>query len=320
MTHKKDAIFHLKPHVLFVMTLAAVFSVELLVMFLLPFLPRFSPVIEAFLDACLLSLLVVPFLFYFFLKPLSRNIELRKQKEIERNNLQEIDTIKNEFISTAAHELRTPVATIMGYTELLSDHGPIGPISDVQRGEFLDEIYASSERLNKIVDDVLDVSRIESGQKIALNKQSLSIKQLLEKVVKRLSLKASHHLVLEVSPGIPERFDFDDDRIDQVLGNLIGNAIKYSPEQSTITVVAVADADRCKITVADQGIGMSAEQQARVFEKFYRADTSDTSVGGLGLGMSIVKQIVEDHDGTIVVESVLGEGTRVCFSLPVQQD
>ncbi|MDH3545032.1 MAG: ATP-binding protein, partial [Desulfuromonadales bacterium] len=157
---------------------------------------------------------------------------------------------------------------------------------------------------------------IESGQRIPLYKKPLSIKALLEKANNRLSLKSNHNLILEVSPEIPERMEFDEHRIDQVIDNLLGNAIKYSPKQSPITIVVEADSHRCSVTVTDQGIGMSNEQKDRVFDKFYRADTSDTAVAGLGLGMSIVKQIIVDHGGTISIESKLGEGTSVCFTLP----
>lgn len=308
--------YHLKPRFLFIITLGAVFLVELLVMYLLHLLPDLSPPVEAFLDACLLSILVVPFLYFFFLKPLSRNIEERKLKEIERDQFEQIDILKNEFISTAAHELRTPVATIMGFTELLSDPELIGPVSEAQRDEFLGEIYENSERLNKLVDEILDISRIESGQKIPLDKKLLSTKEMLEKVVNRFKLKANHQLILDIRPGVPEKLEFDAHRIDQVLENLLSNAIKYSPKESTITIVVEGDDNHCKATIIDQGIGMTNEQKARMFDKFYRANNSNTAISGLGLGMSIVKQIIEDHGGTIRVDSESGKGTRVCFTLP----
>jgi signal transduction histidine kinase len=227
-----------------------------------------------------------------------------------------MDKLKGEFISIAAHELRTPVATIMGYAEILSDQEIIDTFTEQQKKDFLVTITENSERLDRIIDDILDANRIESGQRIPLYKKPLSIKALLEKANNRLSLKSNHNLILEVSPEVPERMEFDEHRIDQVIDNLLGNAIKYSPKQSPITIVVEADSHRCSVTVTDQGIGMSNEQKDRVFDKFYRADTSDTAVAGLGLGMSIVKQIIVDHGGTISIESKLGEGTSVCFTLP----
>ncbi len=316
MIGQDDPNYHLKPHLLFMVTLGSIFCVELLVMFFLSFMPWLSTPVEAFLDACLLSILVVPVLYFFFLRPLYKNIEKGKQEEIARYKLQKIDDLKSEFISTAAHELRTPVATIMGFTEFLSDQEVIGPLSEAQKRDFLREIYENSKRLNKIVDDILDVRRIESGDRIALNKETLFLERLLEKIVTRLRFKASHNIVLDIRSGGPKILDLDEYRIDQVMENLLGNAFKYSPEQSTITIVAESDGKHCHVTISDQGIGMTKEQQARIFDKFYRADTSDTAVRGLGLGMGIVKQIIEDHNGKIRIDSQLGVGTSVCFSLP----
>ena len=280
-------------------------------------LPELSLALEAFLDALTLSILVVPFLYFFLLQPIQKTIIDHERTEAERSELKKMDIVKSEFISIAAHELRTPVATIMGYTELLSDQNMIDTFNENQKKNFLSTIYESSEQLDKIVDDILDVSRIESGQRIPLYKKPLSIKILLEKVLNRLSLKSNHNLILEVSTEVPENLEFDEHRIDQVIENLLSNAIKYSPKQSTITIVVEADDHGCSVTVTDQGIGMTKEQIDRVYDKFYRADSSDTAVRGLGLGMSIVKQIIDDHNGTISIDSKLSQGTSVCFTLPL---
>ena len=286
-------------------------------MFFMSLLPDLPLALGAFLDAFTLSILVVPFLYFFLFQPIQKTIIDRERTEAERSELKKMDIVKSEFISIAAHELRTPVATIMGYTELLSDQNMIDTFNEDQKKNFLSTIYESSEQLDKIVDDILDVSRIESGQRIPLYKKPLSIKILLEKVLNRLSLKSNHNLILEVSTEVPENLEFDEHRIDQVLENLLSNAIKYSPKQSTITIVAEADNHGCSVTVTDQGIGMTNEQIDRVYDKFYRADSSDTSVHGLGLGMSIVKQIIDDHGGTILIDSKLSQGTSVCFTLPL---
>ncbi len=316
MIKKATSGYRLNPFFLFVIALGAIFLVELLVMFLMDLLPKLPLLLEAFLDAFLLSLLVIPFLYFLLFKPIQNAIEQRNQKEAERDKLKRIDDAKSQFISVAAHELRTPIATIMGYTELLSDQGMIGSFNDKQRRDFLATIYESSERLSTIIDDILDVSRIESGQRLPLQKTPLSIKDLLEKLLYRLSLKSSRQVSLEIKPEVPERLLFDGHRIDQVIENLLSNAIKYSPKQSLISIVVEADDRRCSITVTDQGIGMSDEQKSHVFDKFYRADSSNTAVQGLGLGMSIVKKIIDDHEGTIFIDSTLGEGTSVRFTLP----
>ncbi len=317
MTEQKRQGFYLKPLFYFTVTLVAIFLIELLVMFLLRLLPGFSPFAEAFLDAFLLTLLAVPFLYFFLLKPIHKNIELRERRKVEHDNLLEISRLKSEFISTAAHELNTPLATIMGFTELLFNGGPIGDVSDEQRMVFLNHIYDSSERLSKIVDDLLDVSWIESGQNLSLDKKVQSIRNLLEKIVNRFKLITSHQISLNISPEVPEQLFFDENRIDQVMQNLLSNAIKYSQRNSTITIVVEGEADNCVITVIDQGIGMSDEQKSRIFENFYRGDSTDTAIKGVGLGMSIVKKIVEDHGGTIWVDSLLGEGSSVGFTLPI---
>lgn len=316
MVKKGTSDYQLNPLFLFLVALGVIFLVELLIMFLLGLLPQLPLALEAFLDAFILSLLVIPFLYLLLFKPVQRAIEQKNQREAERDKLQRIDAVKSHLIAVAAHELRTPIATIMGYTELLSDQEMIGSFSEKEKGEFLATIYERSERLSKIIDDILDVSRIESGQRLPLQKTPLSIKELLEKVIHRLSLKSRRQVILEIKPEVPDELLFDENRIEQVIENLLSNAIKYSSKQSPISVVAEADDRHCSITVTDQGIGMSDEQKSHIFDKFYRADSSNTAVQGLGLGMSIVKQIIDDHGGTITIDSTLGEGTSACFTLP----
>ena len=317
MIKKKTHDYPVSPKLLFIKTLGAVFLAEFFIMYFMPsLLPDLSLTLEAFLDAFVLSVLVVPFLYFFLLQPIQNTIISRERTEAERSELKKMDIVKSEFISIAAHELRTPVTSIMGYTELLSDQYMSDTFNEKQKIDFLSTIYESSEQLGKIVDDILDVSRIESGQRIPLHKKPLSIETLLKKVLNRISLKSNHNFILKVSPEVPERFEFDEHRIDQVIENLLSNASKYSPEQSPITIVVEADNHLCSVTVTDQGIGMSNEQKDRIYDKFYRVDTSDTAVHGLGLGMSIVKQIIDDHGGTILIDSKLRKGTSVCFTLP----
>ena len=317
MIKKKTHDYPVNPKLLFIKTLGTVFLAEFFIMYFMPsLLPDLSLTLEAFLDAFVLSVLVVPFLYFFLLQPIQNTIISRERTEAERSELKKMDIVKSEFISIAAHELRTPVTSIMGYTELLSDQYMSDTFNEKQKIDFLSIIYESSEQLGKIVDDILDVSRIESGQRIPLYKKPSSIETLLKKVLNRISLKSNHNFILKVSPEVPERFEFDEHRIDQVIENLLSNASKYSPEQSPITIVVEADNHLCSVTVTDQGIGMSNEQKDRIYDKFYRVDTSDTAVHGLGLGMSIVKQIIDDHGGTILIDSKLGKGTSVCFALP----
>ncbi len=225
--------------------------------------------------------------------------------------------LKGEFISTAAHELRTPVSSVMGFAELLLDDKLSMSLTGEQRREYLQEINENCGRLDRIIDDLLDVARIDAGKKIPLDRQPTSIVALLEKLINCFNLKGQDKLNLEIMPGIPETIMVDRHRIRQVIENLVSNAIKYSPEESAISIIVERDDCHCEVTVVDRGIGMTKEQVDHVFDKFYRVDGSDTAVRGLGLGMSIVKQVIEDHGGMVWIDSLLGAGSSVHFTLPV---
>lgn len=246
---------------------------------------------------------------------LSILIDITEQKKSEAA-MRKLDEIKSDFISTAAHELRTPLTSIMGFSEMISDQKLAERLSEEQRTEMLHEIFENSVRLSTIIDDLLDVSRMEAGQDLPLDKKPQSINGLLEKVARRYELKAVHQVSLDFNSCNSSRLEFDTQRIEQVVENLLSNATKYSPEGSKITISAESVDDQCRISVVDQGDGMSEEQVSRVFDKFYRANPSDSSIVGFGLGMSIAKKIVEDHDGKIWVDSEPGKGTQVHFTLP----
>ncbi|GEM_PF-1847616 len=244
-----------------------------------------------------------------------RDITSQKQAE---STLFEMDRMKSEFISTAAHELRTPLAIIIGYTELLRAPEMFGGFSKEQCDEFLEEIYLKGETLSRIIDEMLDISRIESGHPIALALEPHDPKTWLSKVVRRFELQGSRHgFVLELPGEQPESLTCDMHRMTQVLENLLSNAVKYSPRGGTITITAGIQGNEYVVAITDEGIGMTAEQVVKVFDKFYRADASNTAIGGLGLGMSIARQIVDNHGGRIWVESTVGKGTTASFTLPL---
>jgi len=244
-----------------------------------------------------------------------RDITLGKKAE---RSLQEMNRMKTEFISTATHELRTPLSAIMGYSELLLAPEKFGTFSKQQKQEFLQEIYDHGETLTRLIDDLLDISRIESGAEIRMEFKETSLPELVTKTIKFFRIHDDQHLYrLELLGENPEQpCVIDPHRISQVLENLLGNALKFSPADSEIVLTAHKTPGEWLIEVADQGIGMSAEQVDRVFDKFYRVDASNTGNSGLGLGMSIVKKIVTAHNGTIEVQSTLGVGTRVLVRLP----
>jgi len=225
----------------------------------------------------------------------------------------EIDRMKTEFISTAAHELRTPVTSIKGFSEILMTRADIG---SEEKNKFLAYINEQSDELTSIIDDILDITRIESGRGFALNKKAVAVGDIIHK---SLSPFLDSVTACQFELNLPEKetvLDLDPDKMVQVMKNLLSNATKYSPEGGQIKVTGRVHGGRYLISVEDEGIGMLPEQIERVFDKFYRVDASNTSLEGSGLGMSIVKHIVEAHGGTVRVESQLGRGTAVCFSIP----
>ncbi|BCR03427.1 hypothetical protein DESUT3_04960 [Desulfuromonas versatilis] len=227
----------------------------------------------------------------------------------------EITRLKSEFISIAAHELRTPLASVMGFAELLLVQGEA--LDAEQRREFQNYIFEKACVLEKIIDDLLDLSRIESGRPLQLEKAPCDLRRTIEGLVGQYRKEsARHRFELQLAEG-PAVLDLDQGKIVQVLENLLSNAVKYSPRGGSIQVTGAPLEHHYQVRIADQGVGMTPEQLERVFDKFYRADTSDTAVPGLGLGMSIVKVIIEDHGGDIRVESQPGLGTQVTFRLPL---
>lgn len=226
----------------------------------------------------------------------------------------ELDRMKSEFISTAAHELRTPLTSVIGFTELLLD----SEFEPLQQREFLSCIYEKAEVLSNIVDDLLDISRIESGRVIYLEKAPCDINEAIRQLAAQYQRESNKHSFDVVLPEKPAEILADKGKIGQVLENLLSNAVKYSPKGGLIRITGAANGENYQASVEDEGIGMTPEQTKRIFEKFYRADASNTAIGGLGLGMSIVKNIVEAHGGNIWVESQLGKGSKVTFSIPIE--
>jgi PAS domain S-box-containing protein len=246
---------------------------------------------------------------------LSVGLDITERKRAELA-LRAFDRTKDDFISTAAHELRTPLTSIIGYAELLHDADRLGGFSAEQIKDFLHEICAKGEALSRIVDDLLDISRIQQGVALPLEKSPGSISALVSRVVQHFERVNRRHRFRIAAADPLLQMEFDQHRITQVLENLLSNAVKYSPAESEIKVDISTGHGEVQVAVNDQGIGMTPEQASRVFEKFYRGNSADTAVGGLGLGMNIARQLVESHGGRIWVDSTLGVGTRVTFTLP----
>ncbi|BCR03338.1 hypothetical protein DESUT3_04070 [Desulfuromonas versatilis] len=230
---------------------------------------------------------------------------------------QEIDRMKNEFLAMTTHELKTPLAGIMGYAELLLDGGLFDPTPN-QRREFLGTIYQSAEALARLVDDILDVSRLASGKPLGLEHSPFFMEELLKDALARFRERYPGHRIELRLAETPTRIVADRGRLFQVLNNLVSNAVKFSPRGSLVELAGERCGESYRLSVSDQGVGLTPDQVGRIFDKFYRADTSDTAVRGTGLGLSIVKHILEAHDGGISVDSRPMQGTRVEIQLPLR--
>ena len=225
----------------------------------------------------------------------------------------EVERLKSELLSTAAHELNTPLATIIGYSELMLA-GQKGTLEDHR--ESLVYIHQKAWSLSRIVDDLLDVSRIEAGKGIPVDREEQDIIEIIHQVLYHVQHMTTQHRLETELPPSPVILPIDRQKIEQVLENLLSNAIKYSPHGGTIQIAGAVEANGFHLSVADQGIGMTPEQAARAFDKFYRANSSNTAVSGTGLGLTIVKHIIDAHGGRVWVESVPQQGSTFHVLLP----
>jgi PAS domain S-box-containing protein len=230
------------------------------------------------------------------------------------SHLKKLERMKDEFLSTAAHELRNPITSILGFSELLLTRADL---LEEERERFLHYINEHASHLKKLVGDLLDISRIDSGAGIITRAEPLSLSALLEQEMQAWqAANPKHTYHLQADDHCPKVYA-DHDRVLQVIRNLLSNATKYSPSGGTITLCASPVGGYLEITVADEGIGMTDEELTHLFEKFWRADASSTAIGGTGLGLVIVRHIVEQHGGHIWIDSVKGKGTTVHFTLPL---
>lgn len=230
-------------------------------------------------------------------------------------DLRRLETIRKDFVANVSHELRTPVASIKGYAETLLE----GAIEDkVHNREFLKIIYTESDRLAKLVDDLLELARLESG-KSTLSFKACRIKDIFDWVIAGLSKQAQERSI-GIEARIPANLSpvrADESAVAQIFLNLIQNALKYNKPNGSITVSAREKGDMVEVSVSDTGIGIPPEDLSRVFERFYRVDKARSrELGGTGLGLSIVKHIVQAHGGEVSVESELGQGSTFRFSIP----
>jgi PAS domain S-box-containing protein len=224
----------------------------------------------------------------------------------------EVDRMKTEFLSTAAHELRTPLTSIRGFSEILMSRENI---KKKDRSKFLRYIHDQSVNLTKIINDLLDISRIESGVGFSLNRAPCNIAQIIRDIVSRFEASSPKHSFDIILPDETIQIKADKEKLGQILWNLLSNAVKYSPDGGSIIIRGELTEKEYQISVEDEGMGMITDQLNRVFDKFYRANPNNKEIPGTGLGMNIVKYLVEAHRGKIRVESEIGKGTSVIFTI-----
>lgn len=228
----------------------------------------------------------------------------------------QIERMKAEFISTVSHELRTPLTAIRGGLSMVTS-GMAGEVPEPLR-PLLDIAYKNSERLVRLINDILDIEKLESGR-LELHLQTMAVRPLVMQAVEQIAAYArDFSVIVRVAPGADGQVDLDPDRFAQVMANLLSNAIKHSPPGEEVVVEVAARGDQLEVSVADRGAGIPEAFRGRVFERFAQADSSDVRTrGGTGLGLAITRSIVDQLGGAIGFDTEIDHGTRFFVRLPV---
>jgi signal transduction histidine kinase len=225
--------------------------------------------------------------------------------------------LKSEFLANMSHELRTPLNAIIGFSQLLRDETP-GKLNQEQK-QCLDDVLESSQHLLNLINEVLDLSKIESGR-AELKLENVDLKELitpLTRVMRPILGQKKQELEVEIEAGLPQ-IRVDKTKMGQVLRNLLANSSKFTPEGGKLWITAARADDWLHLSVIDNGAGIKKEDLERIFEPFCQLDyTPGNGKGGTGLGLAVVKEIVERHGGQIRVESEYGRGSRFTISLPL---
>jgi signal transduction histidine kinase len=243
------------------------------------------------------------------------NARLLSQLQAAYDDLNELDHLKSEFIAVAAHELRTPLSLILGYSAFLQANA-----SGLARGH-AEVVLQGAMRLRSLIDDMINLREVDSGE-ATLQLESIPIQELVERSVDEMRhiAEAKQQRIRLSMPAHPIVIQVDREKITLALVNLLSNAVKFTPSGKEIGVRVGHTPQEAWATIWDKGIGIAPEQQERVFERFYQVESSLTrQYGGMGLGLSIAKEMVDLHHGTVSVESQAGRGSAFTIRIPVQQ-
>lgn len=230
--------------------------------------------------------------------------------------MKKLELSRREFVANVSHELRTPLTTVKAYVETLQS----GSVDKETQEHFFNTINHETDRMTRLVSDLLTLSRLDNGVK--LNLRYARIEPILSGVAEKLQFEARNknqkifYSPINEIPVIP----IDEDKIEQVLTNIVSNAVKYTQENGEIHIFSSCISDKAIIRVKDNGIGIAEEHLARIFERFYRVDKARSrEQGGTGLGLAIAKEIVNAHAGDIKIRSHVGEGTEIIITIPVDK-
>jgi signal transduction histidine kinase len=225
---------------------------------------------------------------------------------------------KSRFLANMSHELRTPLNAILGFSQVLRQE-LFGEVN-AKQAEYLDDIVASGNHLLSLINDVLDLSKVEAGQ-VELELATLSLRETLDRgvvTVRERAAKAGIHVSLDLAADV-DLVRGDERRLRQVVFNLLANAIKFTPEGGRVLVATRRAGRDAEVSVADTGPGIAAEDRERIFEEFQQTDVGISQREGTGLGLALSRRLVELHGGRIWVESELGRGSRFVFTLPLRE-
>jgi len=236
---------------------------------------------------------------------------------VDRSEARAAEQMRVDFVANASHELRTPLATLIGYTETLREQAD--EIDAATRDRFLSVVHDEAQRMQRVVEDLISLSRIEA-EKFTAPTEAVALEPMIDHALegaRRVADERGSALIRDVAELLPD-VSGDRGQLVQLLDNLITNALRYGEPGTPVLVSARAEGPMVRLTVSDEGEGIAPEHVARVTERFYRVDTSRSrAIGGTGLGLSIVKHIVERHRGRLNIESELGKGTSIHVLLPV---